>query len=65
MVGQARKSLLATLMKCLMTFALISLLVSDTTVVTTQYISSFGICMKSHGDHMLHQTLNRPTRTVH
>ena len=35
---------LATLMNCLMSFALVSDLVSLTTAVTTQYISSLGIC---------------------
>ena len=37
------KNILATLMKCLIVLALISLRVSDATVVTTQYISSLGI----------------------
>lgn len=36
-------------MKCLISLALISLLVSDTIMVTTQYISSLGIYREKKG----------------
>ncbi len=47
-ISQDAVHLLETLMNCLMSFALTSDLVSETTVVTTQYISSLGIYRKHY-----------------